>query len=362
MIPIAHPELGDEELTAVQDIMESGMIADGPEVRSFEAEFADFCGTDQAVATTNGTTALHTALKSVGIGNDDRVLTTPFSFVASANAIRFVGAEPVFGDIDPETYNLDPETTKDILEKQDIDAILAVHLYGLPANLNLLVDLADDYDIPLIEDAAQAHGAKVGGKRVGSIGDVGCFSFYPTKNMTTAEGGMITTDSKSVADKAEVFINHGRSETGYEHVELGHNFRMTSIAAAIGRIQLERLPDLIEKRRQNANQLTANLEGTGIELPSIPSDRMHVYHQYTIRCKKRDQLETFLEKRDIGTGIYYPRCIHKQPAYDHIKHTAPVAERAAHEVLSLPVHPHVSNQDIEQISDAIQSFEEGVGQ
>ncbi len=349
-----------EEHDRVADVLESGMLADGPEVRAFEEEFADFCGVNKAVATSNGTTALHAALEALGLGEGDRVLTTPFSFVASANAIRFTGAKPVFADIRPDTYNLDPNAVREILETESVDAILAVHLYGLPADLDTLVDIAHEYDIPLIEDAAQAHGATVDDQPVGSIGDVGCFSFYPTKNMTTGEGGMITTDEEEIAARAASFVNHGRSQEAghYEHVRLGHNFRMTSIAAALGRAQLERLPEYTQQRRENAATLTDGLESTAVTTPVDPAGRTHVYHQYTVRFEDRDSLMEHLEEQGVGSAVYYPNCIHEQSAYDHISHDAPVAERASREVLSLPVHPEVDEEDIGTIVDAVQSYME----
>ncbi|RLM83634.1 DegT/DnrJ/EryC1/StrS family aminotransferase [Halobellus sp. Atlit-38R] len=361
MIPIANPQMGAEEHDLVADVLDSGMLADGPEVRAFEEEFAEFCDVDHAVATANGTTALHAAFEALGIGEGDRVLTTPFSFVASANAIRLAGAKPVFADVRPDTYNLDPDSVRDVLESESVDAILAVHLYGLPADLDALADIADDHGLPLVEDAAQAHGATVEGQKVGSIGDVGCFSFYPTKNMTTGEGGMITTDDEEIAARAASFINHGRSMDGgsYEHVRLGHNFRMTSVAAALGRAQLERLPEYTERRRENAAVLTEQLEETAVTTPVEPAGRMHVYHQYTIRHEDRDALKTHLEEQGVGSAVYYPTCIHEQPAYDHVTHESPVAERASREVLSLPVHPNVDETDIETITDAVRSYTEG---
>lgn len=219
------------------------MLADGPIVREFEAEFADYCGVDHGVATSNGTTALHTAFEALGLGDGDRILTTPFSFIASANAIQLCGAEPVFADIDPDTYNLDPDAVIETIQAYngDIDAILAVHLYGLPADVDRLCEIADEHNLLLVEDAAQAHGATVGDRRVGGFGDAACFSFYPTKNMTTGEGGIVVTGNEHVADRAARFVNHGRSDK-YAHVDVGHNYRLTSIAASIGRAQLENSP------------------------------------------------------------------------------------------------------------------------
>jgi len=340
----------------VADVLDTGMVADGEIVRSFETEFADYCGANHGIGTSNGTTALHTALEALEIGDGDTVLTTPFSFIATANAIRFTGAEPVFADIDPKTYNLDPEAAAEVAREEEVDAIMTVHLYGLASDLDPLVELADDLDIPLIEDAAQAHGAKYSGTRVGSYGDVACFSFYPTKNMTTGEGGMITTDRTDVAERARRYINHGRTGK-YEHAELGHNYRMTNIAAAIGREQLKKLPGYIEARQANADRLSAGLVDTPAVTPITPNNREHVYHQYTIRVPNRDEFREYLEEQGIGTSVYYPRCIHNQPAYSEVECQAFHAEEATETVLSLPVHPALSDSDVEHIIEVIQNYE-----
>ncbi len=332
------------------------MLADGPEVRKFEREFADYCGVEHGVGTANGTTALHAALEALDIGEGDTVLTTPFSFIATANAIRLAGAEPVFADIDPETYNIDPEAARKIATEQDIDAIVPVHLYGLPAEMDSLCKLATELDVPIIEDAAQAHGATYNGDCVGSFGDVACFSFYPTKNMTTGEGGMIVTDREDVDTSLRQFVNHGRTET-YEHATVGHNFRMTSIAAAIGRVQLERLPNFIEKRQANAVRLTDGLESTSLTMPTEPDHTTHAYHQYTVRSDNRDDLKTHLSEHGIGSGIYYPTCIHNQKAYNEVETTAPHAETAADTVLSLPIHPTVSTENVDHMIDVIIDYD-----
>ncbi|ELZ69211.1 pleiotropic regulatory protein DegT [Haloferax prahovense DSM 18310] len=354
-ISIASPVLGDEELDCIESVVESGMIADGPEVRTFESEFANYCDADHGVATSNGTTALHTALEAVGVGPGDRVLTTPFSFVATANAIRFAGAEPVFADIDPETFNLDPERVEATLESldSDVQAMVVVHLYGLPAPMDELRDIADDYDVALVEDAAQAHGAEYFGTPVGSLGDAASFSFYPTKNMTTGEGGMVVTDDETVAQNAASFVNHGRETDGYRHVSLGHNFRMTSVAAAMGRAQLERLPGFIENRRSNAARLDELLADTDAATPTVPDGFDHSYHQYTIRVGNRDSVVEQLDERGIGCGIYYPRCIHDQPAYDFLDVRAPVAERVAEQALSIPVHPSLTEAEVERVGTVL---------
>ncbi|TQQ79325.1 DegT/DnrJ/EryC1/StrS family aminotransferase [Halonotius terrestris] len=354
MIPLANPTFGPDEIDAVDDVLESGMVADGPEVRAFEAEFADYCGAGHAVATSNGTTALHAALEALDIGAGDRVVTTPLSFVASANAIRLAGARPVFADIDPETYNLDPAATERAVRKADADAILAVHLYGLPADVAALRDIADDAGIPLVEDAAQAHGATVDGDAVGTFGDAAAFSFYPTKNMTTGEGGMILTDREAVADRAASFCNHGRgSDGGYAHERVGHNFRMTSLAAAIGRVQLDRLPEWVASRRANAQRLTDELSDIdGLTTPNAPDGVEHAYHQYTVRVPDRERLQAHLADNGVDSGVYYPTPIHELAAYDGYDADAPVAEAAADEVLSLPVHPNLTETELDRIVEA----------
>ena len=356
MIYIANPEMEDGEKDAVIDVLDSGMIADGDIVRSFESEFATYCGVEHGVATSNGTTALHTALEALSIGEGDRVLTTPFSFVATANAIRIAGAEPVFADIDPETYNLDPEAAAVAAREHDVDAIMTVHLYGLPSDLDPLVELADELDVPLIEDAAQAHGAEYKETRVGSFGDVACFSFYPTKNMTTGEGGMVVTDREDIAERARRYTNHGRTDK-YEHAEVGQNYRMTNIAAAIGREQLEKLPAFIEARRAHAARFSDALVDTPVETPHEPDGRKHSYHQYTVRADTRDDLNDYLADNGVGAAVYYPLCIHNQPAYDDVGCHAPVAEQAATSVLSLPVHPGLSGSDVDHIIEVMQNYE-----
>ncbi|PSP90532.1 aminotransferase DegT [Halobacteriales archaeon QS_4_69_34] len=361
MIPIAEPELGARELEAVGEIAESGQLADGPEVRRFESEFADFCGVEHGVATTNGTTALHTALEALGIGAGDRVVTTPFSFIASANAVRFAGAEPVFADVDAETHTIDPHAVEEIVRERDVDALLPVHLYGLPAEMAHLGEIADEHDLLLIEDAAQAHGAGFEGERVGTFGDAACFSFYPTKNMTTGEGGMVLTDDETIAERAASFVNHGRTAGGVaaEHASVGHNFRLSSLLAAIGRVQLERLPEYNEARRANAARLTEGL-ADAVETPIEPEGHRHVYHQYTIRSPDRDRLAAALEREGVGSKVYYPRPIHERPPYADHDPDAPEAERAAREVLSLPVHPGLSATEVERVIAAVGAGVEAV--
>jgi len=359
-IPIADPDIGPAEQDRVQSILEGGRLADGPVVREFETAFADYCGADHGVATANGTAALHAALAAAGIGPDDAVITTPFSFVASANSIRFCGATPVFADIDPETYTLDPEAVRAAVEeREDAAAILVVHLYGLPAEMDRLREIAAEHDLLLIEDAAQAHGAAYDGTTVGTIGDVGCFSFYPTKNMTTGEGGMVVTDDLDIAERASRFINHGRGDTsthGYDHVEVGYNYRMMSMAAAIGLEQLQKLPEYNERRRTNASLLSDLLAPvTELGLPVEPPGTRHVYHQYTVRCRDRAALRDHLRAHEVDTGVYYPAVIPDQPAYDRFDPDVPVARQVADEVVSLPIHPGLDETELRRVGRAVRS-------
>lgn len=357
MIPIANPDLGDAEIEAVSDVIKSGMVADGPKVREFEENFAAYCGASHAVATSNGTTALHAALEALDLGPGARVVTTPFSFVASSNAIRLAGYEPVFADISRQTFNIEPGSVRSILEAQAADAILAVHLYGLPCDMDELVAISEEYDVALVEDCAQAHGATYSGRPVGSIGDVSCFSFYPTKNMTTGEGGMIATNNAGIAEHAESFVNHGRPPSGgYKHIQVGHNFRMTSIAAAIGSSQIKKLPDYVAERQSTAKQFTEKIETSAVRTPVVPDDRSHAFHQYTLLTDEREQLVEHLQDNGVGAKIYYPTCIHEQPAYSHTDATVPTAESVADEVVSIPVHPALSEQDEATISQAVNEF------
>ncbi len=359
-IPIAKPLLGAEEFKAVKRVMESGILAHGPEVEAFEKEFAEYIGVKHAVAVANGTAALDIALKAIGVGPGDEVITTPFTFIATSNAVLFQGAKPVFADIDPETYNLDPDN---VLEKitSKTKAIIVVHLYGHPAEMKAFKEIAEDHSLYLVEDSAQAHGAEYNGVKAGSMGDVGAFSFYPTKNMTTGEGGMITTNNDEIARKARLLRNHGQSEK-YLHVILGYNLRMTSIAAAIGRVQLKKLDEFNEKRRRNAVELTREIKTIkGLKPPVEKSYAKHVYHQYVVWVGEeypltRDELRKHLLEKGIGTAVHYPRPIFQQPLYKKLgypQNICPNSIEASKHVLSIPVHPALSSEDIKYILEAL---------
>ncbi|KGK98737.1 aminotransferase DegT [Methanococcoides methylutens] len=357
MIPIAKPNIGDEEIDAVSEVLASGNIAEGKRVAEFESAFAEFIGTDHAIAVNSGTAALHAALLAHGIGKGDEVITTSFSFIATANSIMYTGARPVFVDIEPETFNIDTSLIENSITK-DTKALMPVHLYGHPAEMKQINEIAKDHDLAIIEDACQAHGATYQGKKVGSFG-TGAFSFYPTKNMTTSEGGIITTNDSEIARKARMIRAHGSQER-YLHEMLGYNFRMTDIAAAIGLVQLKKVNGFNLKRQKNAHLLSEGLKSaSGITIPTIRKGCEHMFHQYTIRTESRDDLITKLTENGIGTGIYYPIPIHMQPTYIDAgyNYDLPVCEKAAKEVISLPVHPGVLENDLKHI---IKTVIEGV--
>jgi len=351
VIPISVPLLNDEEKRAVCEVLDSGWLVQGPRVEAFEKAFAVFCDVKHAIATSSGTTALYTAVLAHGIGAGDEVITTPFTFIASANAVLFDRAEPVFVDIDERTYNINPHLIEAAITPRT-KAILPVHLFGHPCDMEAIMDIAARHELVVIEDACQAHGATFRGQKAGSFG-TGCFSFYPTKNMTTAEGGVVTTNDDELADRARLIRNHGQRRR-YFHEIVGYNFRMTEIQGAIGLVQLGKLKQFIAARRRNAQYLTRRLRG--VIIPCEAPDCRHVYHQYTIRVADgRDRLADHLRQHGIATGIYYPLPVHKQVAYQQLGYTdhLPVAERASHEVLSLPVHPGLAPKDLDTIVEGV---------
>ena len=360
-ISIAKPQIGDEEVTAVSRVLRSGMIASGPETKEFENEFSDFIGCKYACSVNNGTSALSLALSAAGIGPGDEVITTPMTFVATANSILSCGAIPVFCDIDESTFNISPTNVEGAISDKT-KAIIPVHLYGLPAEMGEFRRIAEENSLVLIGDAAQAHGAAIGNERVGSLADVECFSFYPTKNMTTAEGGMVTTNDEELFFKMNSIRNHGRPNNllgAYEHDRFGLNLRLTDLGSAIGRVQLSKLPEFNRIRARNAKALSEMLEGTPVILPEEPEGFTHAWHQYTIRISDRHGLSDYLREREIGTGIYYPRLIQDYPHLEQFRSKCPIAEKVVHEVISLPIHPGITLDDIEHVAKAVIGFIEG---
>lgn len=362
MISIAKPQIGKEEEQAVVEVLRSGQITGGKWTEEFERKFAEYVGVKHCVATGNGTEALYLALQASGIGLGDEVITTSFTFIASANAIIFVGAKPVFVDIDPDTFNIDPNLIEAAITTKT-KAILPVHLYGLPSNMPEIMKIAKKYKLLVIEDAAQAHGASIEGQKVGTFGKAAAFSFYPTKNMTTSEGGAITTNDDKVADLAHLLREQGM-RIRYHHELVGYNFRMTNIQAAIGLAQLKKLGRFNENRIANADFITKGLSGIpGLILPVVPKGYCHVFHQYTIRITEefpisRDGLIDKLKEKEIGSMIYYPIPVHKQKPYLKISLNVnlPITEMLTKEVLSIPVHPALSKEELKSVVSAVREI------
>jgi dTDP-4-amino-4,6-dideoxygalactose transaminase len=355
-IPISKPWIGDEEKAAVLEVLESGMLAQGPRVAAFEDAFTQLTGTRHAIATSSGTTGLHLALMAHGVGPGDEVITSPFTFIASVNTILFTGATPVFADIEEGSFNIDPKAIEAAITPRT-KALMPVHLYGQPCDMDEITALARKHGLAIIEDAAQAVGATYGGRQAGSFG-TGVFSLYATKNVMTGEGGMITTDDDHVADQCRLLRNHGMRHR-YQYEMLGYNFRLTDVLAAIGIVQLSRLPEGTKRRRENARFLNGQIES--VSTPTIKEGREHVWHQYTVRVPEgmdRDAAVKRLDAAGIGTGIFYPGGAHQ---FAHIKEVVgdvdmPVTDRVAASVISLPVHPLLEQPDLERIAAAVNAL------
>ncbi|MGA2934592.1 MAG: DegT/DnrJ/EryC1/StrS family aminotransferase [Methanomicrobiales archaeon] len=358
MIPISRPVLGKEEVEAVARVMESGMIAQGQVVAEFERAFASYCGVNHAIATSNGTTALHAALLSAGIGPGDEVIVPSFTFIATATSVSMCGARPVFADVDDRTFTIDPAAVEGLITPKT-RGVIGVHLFGQPFDIPALARICEDHNLLLVEDAAQAHGSTFKGRKMGSFGELACFSFYATKNMTTGEGGMVTTDDAELAGRIRLLINHGQKEK-YLHTTLGYNYRMTDMEAAMGLVQLKKLDGMNAKRAANARYLDQSFRCPGLITPHVRPDSTHVYHQYVLKVEKgsrltRDGLVQALAERGVGTAIHYPRPVHDQPLYrgQQGKDPCPVSSRLASKVLSLPVHPLLSESDLTAIVRAV---------
>lgn len=353
MIPAAKPIIGDEEREAVDRVLRSGMIAGGPEVAAFESEFSEYVGGRHCVAMNSGTSALHLALIAMGIGAGDEVIVPSFSFAATANAVALTGATPVFADIDRATFNLDPEAARAAITPRT-KAIMPVHLYGQMAAMDEFEKIAEEHGLQIIEDSAQSHLASLNGRNAGEWGTTACFSFYPTKNMTSGEGGMVVTPDASIARMLRLLRNQGM-EQRYKNEVIGFNTRMTDIHAAIGRVQLRKLPAWTAQRQANAAYLDANIKG--VVVPPVANGASHVYHQYTIRvpvekAEQRDAFMASLAAKEVGSGVYYPTPIHRLPSFE-LTLDLPETELAARQVISLPVHPALSAEELQTVAEAV---------
>lgn len=353
-IPAARPLIGDEERAAVDAVLQSGMLAQGPEVAAFEREFSETLVAGRPTAAVNsGTSGLHLGLLAAGIGPGDEVIVPSFTFAATANAVVLAGAVPVFADIEPDSFALDPESVARAITPNTA-AIMPVHLYGHPADMDRLSALAAEHSLALFEDAAQAHAASLDGRPVGTFGDWAMFSLYPTKNMTSGEGGMVVSASPATDERIRLLRNQGMARP-YENEIAGFNARMTDLHAAIGRAQLRKLAAWTDQRRKNAARFDAEL--TGVVTPPVAEGAVHVYHQYTIRiAEDRDGFARALrEEHGIGTGVYYPTPVHRLPVFG-LELDLPETERAAREALSLPVHPSLTEQDLDRIVSAVNTL------
>ena len=351
MIPIARPQMGEEEKELVWEAMASGSLAQGPRVRTFEERFAEAIGVGHAVATSSGTTALHLALLGYGIGEGDEVITVPFTFIASANSILYTGARPVFVDIDERDFTMDASQVEAAITPRT-KAVMPVSLYGQPADMPAISAIAERHGLAVVEDACQAHGASIDGRRSGTWG-AGTFSFYPTKNMTTGEGGMLTTDDGELAERVRLLREHGM-KVRYHHDVVGYNFRMTDIAASIGLAQLPKLAGYNDRRRAIAARYDAELRG--VVTPWVRPGVTHVFHQYTILVHERDAFAEKLKERGVGSAIYYPIPVHRQKPFLALGFgdaAYPVTDRLTEQVLSIPVHPSLSDDEVATVIGAV---------
>jgi perosamine synthetase len=363
LIPINLPKIGEEEIAAVVKVMRSGPLTNalgaGPAVTQFEKEFAKFAGVKHAVAVNTGTAALHSAIVAAGVKQGDEVILPSFTFVATAEAVVLAGGKPVFTDIDPETYNISPaEIEKNVTKKTK--AVVPVDLYGFSADLKPIREIVAEHGLAVVEDAAQAHGATYAGKPAGVFADAACWSLYASKNVTTGEGGVVTTDTDEMAETLRLIRTHGE-KAKYASLMLGYNYRMSEIQAAIGVVQLEKLPAFVAKRRANAQRLTKILAETErLQLPKETEDQQHSWYLYTVRLKDGDEAERKkileeLQKKGIGAVAYYVHPVHTMPYYleSFGERKLPETEKAAKQVFSLPIHPAVTEAQIDYIGKSL---------
>jgi dTDP-4-amino-4,6-dideoxygalactose transaminase len=353
-----YRNLSSELLPILEEVMAKGQFILGENVELLEKELADYCGTKYAVGVASGTDALLLSLEALGIGEGDEVITTPFTFFATSEVISLLKAKPVFVDIDSKTFNIDPDKIEDAITTKT-KAVIPVHLFGQMAEMDDIEYLAEKYDLYIIEDACQAIGAEYKGRRAGSIGDTGCFSFFPTKNLGAfGDGGLITTNDEKLYEKIKLLRVHG-SRRKYYHELIGHNSRLDEIQAAILRVKLKYLDNWIERRIEIAKIYSEGLKDLDVTVPEVKPYLRHVYHQYVIRTKHRDELQEYLANKGIGTAIYYPLPLHLQECYKDLGYREgdlPEAEKASKEVIALPMWPELTNEEVNYIVESIREF------
>lgn len=353
-----HDSIRTELFDAITQVIDTSAFIMGPAIKEFEPKFAEFCGVKHAIGVSSGTSALHLALWALGIGPGDEVITIPHTFIATAEAISLCGATPVFVDIDPVAYTMDV-TKLEAAITPCTKAIIPVHLYGNPTDMDPILEIARKHGLRVVEDCAQSHGAKYKGRKVGSMGDIGCFSFFPGKNMgAMGDAGAVTTNDDAIATRIAKLRNHGR-EGKYEHEMVGDNERIDNLQAAILNVKLPHLNDWNAMRREHAAQYCEELSGTEICLPTVAPESEHVYHLFVIRHPRRDDLQKFLKQRGIASGVHYPLPLHLQPAYANLSYKQgdfPVTEAAAKQVLSLPMYPEMTRKMVTEVADAIKEY------
>jgi len=354
-----YQSIKDEVNASVQQVMDGCRFVLGENVNSFEKEFASFCGTEYAVGVANGTDALRLALLVCGIGKGDEVITVPNTFIATTEAISQTGAKIVFVDINSSTYNIDVSRIEGAINEKT-KAIVPVHLFGQPADMNPIMKIAREYNLKVIEDVCQAHGAEYKGKKAGSIGDAGCFSFYPSKNLGAfGDGGMVVSNGNKIAQKIKMLRDHGQIKK-YEHLLEGYNSRLDEIQAAILRVKLKRLDEWNKLRQKNVSIYNDLLEDVDeVVMPSEAEYAKHVYHLYVIRTHRRDELQDWLKSKGVGTGLHYPIPVHLQKAYEYLGYKEgdfPVTEDCAKQILSLPMFPELTQKEIEKVVTEIKRF------
>jgi dTDP-4-amino-4,6-dideoxygalactose transaminase len=357
-INITEMFVDDEMRDAAARILDSKRFIKGPEAKAFESEFAEFCGAKYASATSSGTTALFTAYLALGLKPGDEVIVPSHTFIATVTPAVVMGAKPVFTEIDPETYTMDPEDVKEKISDKT-KAIVPVHIYGHPVDMDPILEAASDKNIAVIEDSCQAHGAQYHGRTIGSIGTMSCFSFFPSKNMTVAgDGGMVLTGDDELGKKIGILKDHGRTEK-FNSAMLGLNFRMSELHAALGRVQLKHLPDWIEGRRKAAAAYDRMLDGVdGVTRPAVREWAKHVYHLYVIQVEDRNGLAEHLKSKDIGSGLHYPLAVHQQDVLKEFTEgvSLPITESLVDRILSLPLHPDLTEEEVGEVAEEVKSF------